>query len=137
MEIKHKTTPKQMQLIDAMKITGNLKELQAMLKWNGRELHNMIGYLNQRNFVNRLSKSNYELNYDYLYNDKKDKYKPINIDGKIIDVNKIPEEVREYIWQNRHKTCSELRIITKLPRFYIRQYIYERKIREFPRLREY
>lgn len=126
-----------MQLIEAMKITGNLKELQAMLKWNGRELHNMIGYFNQRNFVNRLSKSNYELNYDYIYNDKKDKYKPINIDGKIIDVNKIPEEVREYIWKNRSMTCSQLRIITKLPRFYIRQYIYERKIREFPRLREY
>ena len=132
MEIKHKITPRQLEVIEAMKTTGNLKELQKLLRWKGKELANMIGYLNQKRFIRRVSKSRYELNYDYLYNERNDTFEPVQIDGIKIDLNQIPKEVQEYIWNNRHLTCSELRKKTTLPRFHIRQYLYERKMKEFP-----
>jgi hypothetical protein len=132
-QIPHKVTEKQLQLIEAMKTTGNLKELQKIVKWQGRELHNMIGYFVSRKFIRRISKSTYVLNYSYLYDNVKESFEEVETDGLKIDLNLIPKEIQDYLWENRQKTCSELKLKTKLPRLYIRQYIYEMKLKHFPR----
>jgi hypothetical protein len=132
-EILHRVTEKQLQLIEAMKTTGNLKDLQKIVKWQGRELHNMIGYFVSRKFIRRISKSTYVLNYSYLYDNVKESFEEVETDGLKIDLNLIPKEIQDYLWENRQKTCSELKLKTKLPRLYIRQYIYEMKLKHFPR----
>ncbi len=136
--IPHKVTERQLQVLQELEKTTNLNEVQRALRWKGRELSNMINYLYQRGFINRIGKSTYRINEDFLYNSKPDQpYKAIEIPDLKIDINKIPKEVQEFIWSNRKMTCSELKRITKLPRFYIRQYIYERKLKEFPRCNQY
>lgn len=132
---KHKFTPKQAELMKAMETTGDIDELEKILSFSRKQLQNLMRYLCERNFVNHINKNTYQINRDYPNSQKT--FKPIEIDGKLIDVNKIPEKVREYLWENRQMPCSQLKSITKLPRFYIRQYIYERKMRELPKLREY
>jgi hypothetical protein len=133
-EIPHKMSDRQLQVIRALEITSNTKEIQAMLNWQGRELSNMIGYLYQRRFIRRIKKHHYIINENYLYYKKEDEsFQLIEGDSFKIDLNQIPKELQDFIWENREMKCTELKRLTGIPRFYIRQLIYEKKLKYFPR----
>jgi hypothetical protein len=59
--------------------------------------------------------------------------KIIDIGNHEIDLNLIPNEMQTWVWNNRHLSCSEIHKKTKLPRFYIRQFIYELRRKYFPK----
>lgn len=96
------------------------------------KFHSSMQELTRRKLIKRVAQATYEIDEEQieknmikgrLYQEKEE----VTPDEFTYDLNTIPEDVREWIWENRNLPCTQIRKHTGLNRFYIRQYLYERK----------
>jgi len=130
-----KLTEKQKAVMEQFRNTTSSSEVKKSLNWSHREAENVIYVLFLKAILKRIRKGHYIINHGEA-KDITVNFKPLEI-KELGKFDQIPDNLWQYIWNNRKRRCSELKQITGIPRFYIRQYIYGRMLEEFPRHREY
>jgi hypothetical protein len=130
-----KTSEKQNKVFEQFRNTTAVIQVKRALDFTPREVDNIINILYMKGILKRIKKGHYIISDGETKNIKID-LKPLEI-KELGKLDQIPQKLWEYVWQNRKVRCSQLKQITGIPRFYIRQYIHLRKLQEFPRLREY
>lgn len=96
------------------------------------KFHANLQYLTRRKLVKRVASCTYEVDEEEVKKHKStgrvyQEKEEVTPDEFTYDLNTIPEHIREWIWENKDLPCTQIRKQTGINRFYIRQYLYERK----------